>query len=279
MDSQKLNSTPLPFTFQLLAGAVAGVAEVSCMYPLDLVKTRLQLQVTTNRSILANSALANSAKPAIDQAPYTSILDCLRKVLQQGGFFNLYRGSLPPILAEAPRRAVKFGANEQWGFVLKKFLSVDQFTVMQAGVVGSMAGVTEAFLVTPFDLVKVRLQDRNSLGVYRGTFDCIRKILAQEGVLTFYHGIDSTAWKHATWSGAYFMTIQIFRIAFPQRSSTSKKESMLRNFVAGTIGGIFGTLISNPFDVIKSRIQNQKGGAVKYGFALPSIARIYREEG
>ncbi|KAF9091894.1 hypothetical protein BGX27_001937, partial [Mortierella sp. AM989] len=280
-DPRKLKPVPLPFAFQFLAGAIAGVTEISCMYPLDVVKTRLQLQVTAYRSsaTATGGITGNSAKLAIDAAPYTSIFSCLRNIVQQEGLFNLYRGALPPILAEAPRRAIKFGANEQWGLALKKLLSIDQFTATQAGFVGSMAGATEAFLVTPFDLVKVRLQDRNSLSIYSGTFDCIRKIRAQEGILTFYHGFESTVWRHATWSGAYFMSIHIFRTAFPERSGTSKNESMLRNFVAGTIGGIFGTLLNTPFDVVKSRIQNQKKGTVKYGFVFPSIARIYREEG
>lgn len=268
----KSRPPPLSFAYQFLAAAIAGVAEISCMYPLDLVKTRLQLQVTSSR-------VRTPSPPAIATASYTSILDCLRRIIQQEGLLNLYRGALPPIVAEAPRRAIKFGANEQWGFALKKLLSVDQFTATQAGFVGSMAGATEAFLVTPFDLVKVRLQDRHSLETYSGTFDCIRKIRVQEGLLTFLHGFESTVWRHATWSGVYFMAIHIFQTAFPERAGTSKNESMLHNFVAGTIGGTLGTLVNTPFDVVKSRIQNQRRDGVKYGYTLPSVSRIYRDEG
>ncbi|KAF9943851.1 hypothetical protein BGZ70_005364, partial [Mortierella alpina] len=121
--------------------------------------------------------------------------------------------------------------------------------------------------------------DRHSLGRYSGAFDCVCKIGKQEGVLTFYHGLEATLWRHATWSGMYFMIIHLFRTAFPERSGTSKNESMLRNFVAGTIGGTFGTLVNTPFDVVKSRIQNQRKGNVKYGWVLPSLATVYREEG
>jgi len=259
------------------------------MYPLDLVKTRLQLQPASPNApyaatvaALSTTTTTTSAKASVEAAAapyYTSIVDCLRKVVQQEGLLNLYRGVLPPILAEAPKRAIKFGANDQWGFALKKLFSLDRLTAVQAGFVGSMAGATEAFLVTPFDLVKVRLQDRHSLGRYSGTFDCVCKIGKQEGLLTFYHGLEATLWRHATWSGMYFMIIHLFRTAFPERSGTSKNESMLRNFVAGTIGGTFGTLVNTPFDVVKSRIQNQRKGNVKYGWVLPSLATVYREEG
>ena len=35
---------PLPFHWNLFAGAVAGVSEILCFYPLDVIKTRFQLQ-------------------------------------------------------------------------------------------------------------------------------------------------------------------------------------------------------------------------------------------
>ncbi|KAF8944778.1 hypothetical protein BGZ47_003704 [Haplosporangium gracile] len=154
---------------------------------------------------------------------------------------------LPPLIAEAPKRAIKYGANEQWGFALKKLFSLDRLTALQAGFVGSMAGATEAFFITPFELVKVRLQDRGSLKLYTGTADCIRKVAYQEGILTFYHGLEATIWRHATWSGMYFMTIHGFRTAFPELSTASKEESMMRNFIAGTLGGVVGTLVNTPF--------------------------------
>ncbi|KAF9900285.1 hypothetical protein EC991_007658 [Linnemannia zychae] len=287
----------LPFAYQFLAGSIAGVTEIVCMYPLDLVKTRLQLQVlppsskvplvdahgatrtefaprtTTKTTVLTTGGQVQKGLPR----PYTSILDCLRRVIRREGVLRLYRGVLPPLIAEAPKRAIKFGANEQWGFVLKKLFSLDRLTAIQAGFVGSMAGATEAFMVTPFELVKVRLQDRSSLKLYTGTIDCMRKVAAQEGVLTFYHGLEATIWRHATWSGMYFMTVQGFRTAFPERSTASKEESMMRNFVAGTLGGILGTVVNTPFDVVKSRIQNQHSGHIGYVFSR--IAQLYRQEG
>ncbi|KAG0199559.1 hypothetical protein BGX33_011566 [Mortierella sp. NVP41] len=271
--------TPLPFAYQFLAGSIAGVTEIVCMYPLDLVKTRLQLQPSPLKkgSIVEThgaTTFTHNTKTAgtlVKPLPYTSIIDCLRKVVQQEGLLHLYRGILPPLVVEAPKRAIKFGANEQWGFALKKLFSLDRLTALQAGFVGSMAGATEAFMVTPFELVKVRLQDRSSLKLYTGTIDCMRKVAAQEGVLTFYHGLESTIWRHATWSGMYFMTIQGFRTAFPERSTASKEESMLRNFVAGALGGVFGTLVNTPFDVVKSRIQNQHKGPI--GLA-PKLVRL-----
>ena len=52
-----------------MIGAIAGVSEILTMYPLDVVKTRFQIQV--------------------GNAEYSSILDCFKKIIKNEGFINL----------------------------------------------------------------------------------------------------------------------------------------------------------------------------------------------
>lgn len=52
----------------------------------------------------------------------------------------------------------------------------------------------------------------------------------------------------------------------------------MSDFIAGTIGGICGTMLNTPFDVCKTRIQSV-GGTAKYVWTLPSLLLIRKEEG
>lgn len=148
---------PLPFSMQFAAGAVAGISEIITMYPLDVVKTRFQLQV---------------GRPT-DPGAYTSILDCFRKIVKQEGFSRLYRGIVAPIMVEAPKRATKFAANEQYSRLYMGFLGRERMSQGLSIATGVSAGMTEAFVVVSFELVKIRMQDKaNVFGnrIYRFLF-------------------------------------------------------------------------------------------------------------
>lgn len=88
---------------QIGAGGSAGFIEVCIMHPLDLVKTRLQLQATVK-----------SPSKAIDPHHYNGIVDCMKKMYKYEGLTSFWKGILPPILAETPKRAVKFVCFEQY---------------------------------------------------------------------------------------------------------------------------------------------------------------------
>ena len=58
---------------------------------------------------------------------------------------------------EAPKRATKFAANDEWGKVYRNLFGVSKMTQGLSILTGASAGATEAFVVVPFELVKIRL--------------------------------------------------------------------------------------------------------------------------
>lgn len=231
-------------------------------FPLIVVKTRFQLQV----------GKVNAGEG------YTSILECFRRIIKEEGFGRLYRGIVAPVLVEAPKRATKFAANEQYSKLFLKLTGKPKMDQGLSVLTGVSAGITEAFVVVSFELVKIRMQDKSNAGKYKNTLDCVLKIAREEGPLAFFKGLEATVLRHAAWNGGYFGVIHGVREALPR--SESPQGNLLKNFVAGSIGGTVGTILNTPFDVVKTRIQNQAASAtLKYNWALPALATIAREEG
>lgn len=77
---------------------------------------------------------------------------------------------------EAPKRATKFAANDEWGKVWRNAFGVAKMNQSLSILTGASAGATEAFVVVPFELVKIRLQDRAQAAKYNGMIDCVQKV-------------------------------------------------------------------------------------------------------
>lgn len=181
-------------------------------------------------------------------------------------------------MLEAPKRAVKFAANDFWGKMYMNLAGESKMSQSLSIATGMSAGATESFVVVPFELVKIKLQDKKS--TFKGPLDVVKYVVRKDGVLGLYAGLEATFWRHVWWNGGYFGSIFTVRAQMPKAETYSGQ--LLNNFISGSIGGFIGTVINTPFDVVKSRIQGAEripGVAPKYNWTYPSLAIIAKEEG
>lgn len=181
---------------------------------------------------------------------------------------------------EAPKRATKFAANDEWGKLYRQAFGAAKMTQSLSILTGASAGATESLVVVPFELVKIRLQDKASAGKYTGMMDVVAKTIKNEGLLAMYNGLESTMWRHVLWNAGYFGCIFQVRELLPK--ADSKRGQVTNDLISGSIGGTVGTIINTPMDVVKSRIQNSpkvSGQVPKYNWAWPAVATVAREEG
>uniref|UniRef100_A0A2K5F0I8 Solute carrier family 25 member 18 n=1 Tax=Aotus nancymaae TaxID=37293 RepID=A0A2K5F0I8_AOTNA len=82
----------LSITAKLINGGVAGLVGVTCVFPVDLAKTRLQNQH--------------------GKAMYKGMIDCLMKTARAEGFFGMYRGAAVNLTLVTPEKAIKLAAND-----------------------------------------------------------------------------------------------------------------------------------------------------------------------
>ncbi|KAH9919644.1 mitochondrial carrier domain-containing protein [Fomitopsis serialis] len=240
---------PLPFVANFTAGAIAGISEILTFYPLDVVKTRMQLE--TGKS---QHGLVGSFRAIIREEGCAAIL--------------ITRSLVPPLLLEAPKRATKFAANGFWGKTYLKLTGEAKMNQSLSILTGCTAGATESFVVVPFELVKIKLQDK--LSTYSGPMDVVRKVIQKEGVLGMYSGMEATFWRHLWWNGGYFGCIFQVRALLPKPESP--KAHLMSDLIAGSVGGLSDR---NKHSVVKSRIQGATrvpGVAPKYNWTYPAGA-------
>ncbi|XP_058472240.1 mitochondrial 2-oxodicarboxylate carrier [Solea solea] len=247
---------------QIIAGGSAGLVEICLMHPLDVVKTRFQIQRGSN-----------------DPHSYKSLGDCFRTIFRNEGIFGFYKGILPPILAETPKRAVKFFTFEQY----KKLLSLTPLSpALALSAAGLGAGLTEAVVVNPFEVVKVSLQaNRDAFKEQPSSFAQARRVINAGGfgLQGLNKGLTSTLGRHGVFNMIYFGFYFNVKDAIP--TSPDPTLEFLRKFTIGLVSGTISSCVNIPFDVAKSRIQGPQPvpGEIKYRTCFQTMALVSREEG
>ncbi|XP_030341134.1 mitochondrial 2-oxodicarboxylate carrier isoform X2 [Strigops habroptila] len=227
---------------QVVAGGSAGLVEICLMHPLDVVKTRFQIQ-----------------RGKTDPTGYKSLGDCFRTIFQREGLLGFYKGIFPPILAETPKRAVKAFA-----------------------VAGLGSGLTEAVVVNPFEVVKVTLQtNQNAFTEQPSSFVQAQQII-KTGGLGFQglnKGLTATLGRHGVFNMVYFGFYFNVKNVLPVNKDPNLE--FLRKFGIGLVSGTIASIINIPFDVAKSRIQGPQPvpGEIKYRTCFKTMATVYKEEG
>jgi len=133
------------------------------MHPLDLVKTRLQLQ--------ARRPPALGGVAPHDPHFYEGVVDCVRKMYRHESALAYWKGVVPPVLVETPKRAVKvppFFLTQKSG----KFIQFLFFPFLK------FFGKTINFLT------------KKSVQLICFKFNFLLILLGCFGVFKFYHGVE-----------------------------------------------------------------------------------------
>lgn len=157
------------FAVNMASGGLAAAGSLCIVYPLDYARTRLASDVGSGKKT------------------FNGLADCLKKTAAgPGGFFSLYAGfgvSLGGIIAY---RGFQLGAFDT--IVGLNPYKNDQGIMGAITTVGAAQSATlMGFAIShPFETVCRRLQVQAEKPVaehlYKGTFDCLKKIAAEEGI-------------------------------------------------------------------------------------------------
>jgi solute carrier family 25 (mitochondrial carnitine/acylcarnitine transporter), member 20/29 len=222
-----------------LGGSASGVALVLAGHPFDLIKVRLQ------------TAAAGR---------YTGALHAVRETVRSEGVRALYKGASPPMVATGMINSLMFGLMGVCQERKKAWSGGAQLDVADIMQCGSLVGVVMAFVVTPMELVKAKLQvqynARGQAAQYAGPVDCARQLYRARGIRGLYTGLVPTM-MHRGSNWAYFGGYEFMkrRLAGTGGDAPSFFVRTLHAIAAGSFAGTSFWLACYPVDVVKNRMQ------------------------
>ncbi|KAF7711567.1 solute carrier family 25 member 55a [Silurus meridionalis] len=286
MSEQQIN---LPA--KLINGGIAGLVGVTCVFPIDLAKTRLQNQRQ-------------------GQQVYRNMMDCLAKTVRSEGYFGMYRGAAVNLALVTPEKAIKLAANDFFRHHLSK--NGKGLSVFKEMLAGCAAGMSQVIITTPMEMLKIQLQDAGRLAAQQrmpyilnsnkliqtntllsrsynvvpssaaqtiSATQIAKELLHKEGIQGLYKGLGATLMRDVPFSIVYFpLFANLNRLG---KRSEDGVVPFYWSFMAGCAAGSTAAVAVNPCDVIKTRLQSLNKGANEetYNGILDCVSKIMKKEG
>ncbi|PVG02470.1 putative YMC1-protein of the mitochondrial carrier family [Serendipita vermifera] len=179
-----------------IAGASAGIANSVVSGPVEHIRIRLQTQSAT--------------KPL-----YNGPFDAIKKIAAEKGIQGLYKGQVATLWREGPGYASYFLAYEllMQREMAAKGIKREEIPASHTIVYGAIAGYALWFTIYPADVIKSRMQTDGFTPAtgqkYTSTLDCVRKVIANEGLAGFRRGLVPTLIRSPFANGATFVGFEL----------------------------------------------------------------------
>nr|XP_033791486.1 mitochondrial uncoupling protein 4 [Geotrypetes seraphini] len=271
-----LQRWPLASKF-VLSACAAAVAELAT-FPLDLTKTRLQIQGEAALRRLGNNA---------EVLPYRGMIRTAAGIVQEEGLLKLWQGFTPALYRHIVYSGVRMLTYEQLRGTVLRTADDKSFPLWQSVVGGMLAGAIGQFFASPTDLVKVQMQMEGRRKLegkpprIRGVHHAFMMILSEGGVRGLWAGWVPNVQRAAlvnlgdltTYDSAkHFLLLNMHL-----------QDGILCHSIASLCSGLIAAILGTPADVIKSRIMNQprdkQGRGLLYKSSIDCLIQAIRGEG
>lgn len=227
----------------LSAGAFAGIMEHTVMFPIDSIKTRMQMV-------------------ASGQAASRLVISSISRISSSEGAYALWRGVSSVVMGAGPAHAVYFSVFEATKTMLvnrvngtsSAKLVTDESHPLIASGAGIAATVASDALMTPFDVLKQRMQvaqDARSLS--NKLVHTALHMYKTEGASAFFISYPTTLFTNIPFAALNFGFYEYM-------SSILNPDNTYNPYyhcVSGGIAGGIAAALTNPLDCIKTALQTR----------------------
>jgi len=242
-----------PVVKSFLAGSFSGTCSTIIFQPLDLIKTRIQLQ----------------APLALGHAPKT-VIGVVTTVIQNERLIGLWKGVAPSLTRTVPGIGVYFASLHA---LRNRFGSHDP-SPTEGLFMGAFARSISGISMLPFTVIKTRYESGRYQ--YRSILQAMEIIYQKEGMKGLYSGMSATLLRDAPFSGLYLMFYTQTKKHVKSFYDISPSQAPFVNFTCGIVSGCLASVVTQPADVVKTHMQLNPTQFSKFHTV---IVFIYKKEG
>ncbi|XP_050393042.2 mitochondrial uncoupling protein 4 [Patella vulgata] len=265
------------FLFKYTLSATSAIIAESVTYPLDLTKTRLQIQ---------GEAAQHKSHGKPTSQPYRGMIKTAFGIASEEGFFKLWQGVSPALY----RHVFYSGCRMTFYELLRdNVLGKNKdgtFPLWKATIASTVAGAGGQFVASPTDLIKVQMQMEGKRRLegkpprVKSSLHALTRIVAEGGVRGLWSGWVPNCQRAALVNMGDLVTYDT--VKHQLLAHTSLKDNYVTHMISSGCSGIMAALLGTPADVIKTRIMNQPtkdGKGLLYHGSVDCLIKTIKQEG
>lgn len=240
-----------------VAGGLAACIAVTASNPFDCVKTRMQLQGEMH---------ANAAKV------YKNPIQAMGVIFKNEGIKGLQKGLISAYVYQIALNGSRLGLYEPIRELLNNtfYPGVESYKVQHVGInvaTGALTGIIGAILGSPLFLIKTRMQAySNAVHIgeqthYNGVIHGLRTIAKTEGIPGLFRGVDAAVLRTGIGSAVQLPIYNVVKKFLLKHDIMSEGSPL--HLVSSACAGLGVGVVMNPWDVVLTRVYNQKGNLYK----------------
>lgn len=241
-----------------IAGGLAACGAVTATNPIELIKTRMQLQ---------GELAAKGQAPRV----YTGLFQGLSIITKHEGIRGIQRGLFAAYVYQIGLNGCRLGLYEPLRHTLNEFAGyTEKDQVIPLNVVsGATSGIMGAVTGSPFYLIKTRMQSYSpvfKIGAqthYTSIWNGLSTIFKAEGFKGLYRGVDAAILRTGAGSS---VQLPIYNFSKGLIEKYDIAQGATQHLLASAASGLGVAVVMNPWDVLMTRMYNQKGNLYKNPF-------------
>ena len=233
---------------------------------------------------------ASATQSVLLRRPISSIafhirgtLNVLTSIYVKEGVGALWKGVGATVVGVMPSRAIYFSTYAKTKHVLTDRNGGHEGALIHLSAAAS-AGVATATATNPIWLIKTRMQLQHTHNrIYTNSWDCLRKVIANEGFRGLYKGLSASYLGVAEGTIQWVLYERMKRYLRSQSPPSNNNSAWLNYFLAAAGSKLFAATLTYPHEVLRTRLREQSSSTtvqpVKYRGLLQAARLIVKEEG